>query len=179
MSEHEFTLIVSGVDPAAGEFEERFFEAGCDDATLMLHRGAVAVCFIREDEDFVHAVISAYQDVSKAGAIVERLEPDFLVSQTEIAARAKLTRAAVSNYASGDRGTGFPAPKARITTKSPLWDWVDVSGWLYRNNLLKMQDVVDARITRALNLALQHDSKRDEGRLSELLSATAREPVAA
>ena len=171
MSEYEFSVIVSGVNPADEDFEDRFFEAGCDDATLMLLQGAVAVCFIREAEDFVDAILSACRDIARAGAKIERLEPDYLVSQAEIASRAKLTRSAISNYVSGARGTGFPHPYARVTTASPLWDWVDVSGWLHKQNAIPLQVVIDARITRAMNLALdgRHDAQLELGQLEAIL----------
>lgn len=175
MREYEFSLVVSGADPSEDGFEDRFFEAGCDDATLMLFQGAVAVCFTRQAEDFVQAILSACDDIARAGARVERLEPDFLVSQAEIAARANLTRSAISNYVSGARGAGFPCPHARVTTASPLWDWVDVSAWLHRQNALPLQTVIDARITRAMNLALEGDdsARPDSARLEAILAGAA------
>ena len=155
MSEHEFTFLVSGVDPHADDFADRFFEAGCDDATLMLTRGLIAVCFAREADNYTHAVISAYGDVLKTGAFVERFEPDFLVSKSEIAKRANLTRAAVRLYTSGERGTGFPRPYARITSANPLWDWVEVADWLHKKSHLSAEAVVNARVSRAVNFFVQ------------------------
>ena len=180
MTEHNFAFIVSGVDPHADDFADRFFEAGCSDATLMLVQGLVAVCFSREADDFAHAVISAYGDVSKTGAVVERFEPDFLVSKAEIAKRANLTPAAISNYVSGSRGQDFPAPKARITSASPLWDWVEVSGWLHRNGALPVEAVVQARISRAINIAVQYGvrvTRATDQQLVSLMKNAAQEPV--
>jgi hypothetical protein len=171
MREYEFSIIVSGADPADEHFEDRFFDAGCDDATLMLFQGAVAVCFIREADDFVRAILSACRDIARAGATIERLEPDFLVSQAEIAARANLTRSAISNYVSGARGSDFPRPHARVTTASPLWDWVDVASWLYRQDAVSLEAVIEARVTRAMNLALESGSsaRPSLGRLEAIL----------
>ena len=173
MTEFEFAFIVSGVDTSDDAFADRFFEAGCDDATLMLVNGLVAVCFVRAAENFSHGVVSAYADIMKTGAVIERFEPDFLVNRTEIARRAKLTKAAISNYVSGERGANFPAPHARITSASPLWDWVEVSAWMHRHGLLDAEEVVSARIARAVNWAVQdlaktaHDTDRNLAKILE------------
>ncbi|MEA2889050.1 MAG: hypothetical protein QOD11_3410 [Bradyrhizobium sp.] len=38
MKTFEFSIIASGLDPEAEDFADRFFNAGCDDATLSSHR---------------------------------------------------------------------------------------------------------------------------------------------
>jgi hypothetical protein len=180
MSEHNFAFIVSGVDAHADDFADRFYEAGCDDATLMLVNSLVAVCFAREAENYTHAVVSAYHNVLSTGAKVERFEPDFLVSKAEIAKRANLTRAAVTNYVNGERGMDFPAPHARITSASPLWDWVEVSGWLHKNDLLPVEEVVNARISRTINWVVQNIGRvvpDTEKNFARLLEGVAKEPL--
>ncbi|MCF8471009.1 MAG: hypothetical protein K9G30_09515 [Parvibaculum sp.] len=157
MRSYEFTFIASGIDPESHDLEDRFFEAGCDDATLAFMKGLLAITFEREAEGYVHAVVSAFRDVLRAGATVERFEPDFLVSAAEIAQRSTLTRAAISNYTRGLRGD-FPSPIARIMSESPLWDWVDVSSWLFKKGLIGREAVVDARIGRTLNFVVQSKS---------------------
>lgn len=180
MSEHDFAFIVSGVDVTDEAFADRFYEAGCSDATLMLVNGLLAVCFAREAENFSHAVLSGYADIAKTGSKIERFEPDFLVSRTEIAKRAGLSKAAISNYANGERGANFPAPHARITSSNPLWDWVDVSVWLHQNGLLSVEEVVNARISRAVNWAVQnldktvHDTDKN---LVKIMEGVAKEPL--
>lgn len=159
MSEFEFSFLVSGIDPHADDFADRFFEAGCDDATLMLTHGLVAVCFTREADNYAQAVLSAYRDILKTGATIERFEPDFLVSRSEISKRANLSKAAISLYVSGERGSGFPPPCARITSSNPLWDWVEVSAWLYRHGQLSREVVVNARISRVVNWFVQSGEK--------------------
>lgn len=177
MTEHNFAFIVSGVDANSDDFEDRFFEAGCSDATLMLTRGLVAVCFAREAEDYIHGVISAYEDVLKTGAHINRFEPDFLVSQIEIAKRAKLSRAAINLYVSGERGNNFPSPRARITSSSPLWDWVDVSAWLHHHDVLPVEDVIHARISRVINMTVQGVQRDSDKNLVHLMRDVAQEPI--
>ncbi|MBU4530931.1 MAG: hypothetical protein KUA43_05215 [Hoeflea sp.] len=150
MTEYSFTFLVGGIDPQAENFEDVFFEAGCDDATIALMHRMVAVCFDREAESFADAVVSAYADLLKAGVQVLKFEPDTLVSQADIARRAGLTRAAVTNYVNGDRGTGFPVPTARIMTSSPLWTWLTVAGWLQEHGQLDATGVEQARAEQAL-----------------------------
>jgi transcriptional regulator with XRE-family HTH domain len=154
MNTYEFTIIATGLDPYAANFADRFFEAGCDDATISFQKGAIILDFDREARTFGHALTSAIADVEKAGADVVHVEPDHLVSLSDIAVRAGITRAAASNWAKGERGKNSPAPVARVTTDSPLWDWVDVSRWLHRQGRLPIEDVLRARFVRGVNLSI-------------------------
>lgn len=141
-------------DLASVPFEiaaERLYDAGCDDATVSLQKGLLAVEFSREAKSFGHALRTAVSDVESAGFKVLQIEPGDLVTISDVAARAGLTRAAVSLYANGERGRAFPPPVARITTDSPLWDWVEVSRWLKRRGLVDRGAVVEGRLVRAFN----------------------------
>src|SRR6266851_551606 len=110
METFEFTIIASGIDPEAENFEDAFIEAGCDDATIAFQRGMLILDFARESKSFIHALVSAVRDVGNAGARIERIEPDPLVSLTDIAKRTGLSKAAISHYALGHRAVGFPSP---------------------------------------------------------------------
>src|SRR4051812_46724840 len=116
MRTHNFTIIASGMDTSSDEYAERLYEAGCDDATIAVQKGLLVIEFDREARTFSSAVVSAIGDVRKAGATIERVEPDYLVSAAEIAKRSGVGRAAVSLYAKGERGKDFPSPVARVTT---------------------------------------------------------------
>ena len=155
MKTHEFAIIASGLDPEADDFEDRFFEAGCDDATISFQKGVIVLEFAREARSFSHAMISAISDVQKAGAKVERFEPDYLVSLSDIAARSGLSRAAISLYCQGKRASGFPAPVARVMSESPLWDWVDVSRWMHKQSRVSQEVVLQARMVREANILTQ------------------------
>ena len=69
---HEFTIVALGLDPEAEDFEDRFYEAGCDDATISYQKGAIILEFAREAPTVAKALMSAFADVQKAGAKVER-----------------------------------------------------------------------------------------------------------
>jgi Asp-tRNA(Asn)/Glu-tRNA(Gln) amidotransferase A subunit family amidase len=154
MRKFSFTIIASGLDHQADDFEDRFFEAGCDDATITIQKGAIILEFDREAKNLSHALASAMRDVEKAGARVEHVEPDHLVNLSDIAVRAGVTRAAASLYATGQRGSDFPSPVARVTTDSALWDWEEVARWLYRHRRLSMDDLLRARLVRAANVEI-------------------------
>ena len=157
MKKYNFTIIASGIDAdLSSETLNRVFDAGCDDATISAQKGLIVFDFDREGRNFISALFSAITDVKRAGAHVERVEPDHLVSASEIAKRCGVGRAAVSLYAAGARADGFPKPVARVTTESPLWDWVEVSSWLHRRNRLHLEAAVQARLVREVNASLNH-----------------------
>ncbi|MBA4010764.1 MAG: hypothetical protein C0481_02755 [Phenylobacterium sp.] len=178
MRKFELTIIASGLDPEADDFEDRLYEAGCDDATVSVQKGLIILEFTRDERNFVHALVSAIENVRAAGAAVERIEPDHLVSLSDIARRAGLSRAAVSLYVKGERASDFPAPVARVTTDSPLWDWVDVSRWMYRHEKLDLEAVLTAKTVREANMVVlnrnvepAHFAKHLEDRAAELEAA--------
>jgi transcriptional regulator with XRE-family HTH domain len=162
MKTFEFTVIASGLDPQADDFEDRFFAAGCDDATISFQKGAIILDFARDASSFADAVRSALLNVVQAGARPVHIEPDYLVSLSDIAERAGLSKAAISLYAKGERGQDFPAPIARVTTESPLWDWVEVADWMHRHDKLPGQTLADAKVVRAANLAVQSAAEPDK-----------------
>lgn len=154
MTEYEFSIVASGLDPEADDFPDRLFEAGCDDATVAYARGAFIISFRREAASLQDAVTSAVEALKVAGATIDRIEPDSFVSLSEIAKRAGLTRAALTNYAHGLRGEGFPRPVARVTTESPLYDWPSVAQWLSTRGKLSREAVDDAVLIKAFNTDL-------------------------
>jgi hypothetical protein len=171
MKTHEFSIIASGLNPAADDFETRFYDAGCDDATISFQKGHIIADFAREAESLEDAIASAVDAVFAAGAKVDRVEPDPLVSLTDMATRAGLTRASLSHYSAGKRGSHFPAPIARVTSESPLWDWATVARWMYENEKLGKEAAIDAEIVRQANVAICNG----ESHLSETLKRAAKE----
>ena len=153
-STFEFAIIATGLDATADDFEARFYEAGCDDATIAFQKGVIIIDFARAAGSIGQAIASAVRDVRKAGAVVARIEPDSLVSLSDIAARAGLSRAATSNYAAALRGKDFPAPVARVLSDSPLWQWTAVARWLYLKGKVSSEVVVEACAIEAANRAL-------------------------
>lgn len=154
MKVFEFSIVASGLDPTADDFELRFYDAGCDDATVSFQRGHIILDFARRALSADAAISSAVNNVRSAGATVDRIEPDPLVSLSEIATRAGLTRAAISQYASGQRSTDFPPPVAKVTSHNPLWKWSAVASWLFARHKLEGQAVDEAAAVAKANLEI-------------------------
>jgi hypothetical protein len=154
MKMHEFCIIASGLDPEADDFETRFFDTGCDDATVSFQKGHIIVDFTREAGSLEDAIASAIEAVSRAGAKVLRVEPDPLVSLSDMAARAGMSRAAMSHYFKGTRAQDFPAPVAKVTSESPLWDWATVARWMFKNKKLGREAAIEAEIVKQANEAI-------------------------
>jgi hypothetical protein len=76
MKKYEFSIIASGLDPKADDFEILFFNAGCNDATVSFQKGHIIVDFAREADSIDDAISSAVACMKKAGAQVDRIEPD-------------------------------------------------------------------------------------------------------
>ncbi|MFL6768244.1 MAG: helix-turn-helix transcriptional regulator [Sphingomicrobium sp.] len=162
MKKFEFAIIASGLDHEAENFEDLFYEAGCADATLSFQKGVIIVEFNRRAVSFSQAVISACQNILDAGAKIERIEPDHLVSLSEISDRCALTKQAISLYGNAKRGSEFPNPVAKITSKHPLYDWSEVAEWLYNNGKLPLDELVQARIVKEANVYLESSELPDD-----------------
>ena len=80
MKTFEFSIIASGLDPTAEDFEQRFYDAGCDDAAIAFQKGHIIVDFTREAKSVSEAIITAVRNVRATGARVVRVEPAPLVS---------------------------------------------------------------------------------------------------
>ena len=66
MKMHEFCIIASGLDPEAEDFEARFVNAGCDDATVSFQKGHIIVDFTRKAKSPGDAIASAIEAVQNA-----------------------------------------------------------------------------------------------------------------
>ena len=101
------------------------------------------------------ALTSAMAQVIQAGAVIDRIEPDPLVSLADIAHRTGMTRAAMTQYAKGQRGKNFPAPLVKVTSDSPLWDWAEVASWLAAKQKIGRDEVAQAKLVKAANRAIE------------------------
>lgn len=160
MTEYEFTIVATGLSLDDDDWQERFLDAGCDDALVAIQRGLFVLRFDREAASFAEAIKSAIRDVEAAGAKVRRVEPDPLVSASDIAERSGLSRQLVSLYANGSRGNDFPCPNACATTAKPLWKWCHVARWLADNgkldaNAVEQAEVIDQINDRIAGLAIE------------------------
>ena len=70
---YAFAIFVAGLD-LDGSYEDRLYEAGCGDATVVVRDGAMHLDFEREGVSFSAAVGSAMHDVERAGGRVLKVE---------------------------------------------------------------------------------------------------------
>lgn len=176
--EYEFTLILSGVKELTSEVLDALYEVGCDDALVGMRDGVAFADFSRTADSLREALLSAIRDVEAAGigARVEHIEPDELVTMSEIARRLRITREAVRKRVAGLRGPGsFPSPAGSLTSRSPLWRWSDVVRWHGQN--MEGADVVylteDIATTNAALELLRRVPHKEAVRLLQSLRTTA------
>lgn len=152
MPEYEFTLVIHGaLDEAA---VDALFEAGCDDATVGEVDGVGYTDFVRGAASFGEALRSAIEQVeSVPGLTVARVEPDDLVTLSEIAQRLGRSRESVRLLAAGERGLGdFPPPVSHLKARTRLWRWSEVAAWAKRHD--QPIDLGAATAIAAINAAL-------------------------
>lgn len=154
MKTNYFVVVAEGLDPDADETYNAFYEAGCSDASISWSDGTFTLNFHRQAERFDDALVSAYRDVTKAGATVTRFEPDTLVTLDEIVERSGLALSRIDELRGLDENAEFPAPSVRVTTDEPLWDWSNVAMWLQQRQLVSREVAIEARILWEANTTL-------------------------
>ena len=159
MREHQFTLIVDGVDLQDEAPFEALFEAGCDDATVGRVGPVQYLDFDRSAKSLADAVFSATEAIESAGvgARVIHLEPDDLVTMSEIAERTGRTRESVRMLIGGARGPGgFPAPATHFRSRQPMWRWQEVVAWFAEalGEAQKVGPAANAEFITAFNAGL-------------------------
>jgi transcriptional regulator with XRE-family HTH domain len=169
-AEHDFALVIDGVDDLSETVMDALFEAGCDDATFTIRHGRLYGEFSRSARSLKDAILSAIKDVRQAnvGAVVLRVDNCELVTQAEIARRIGRSRQMILQYINGNRGPGgFPAPECHLAEGAPLWAWCAVSSWLAKNDIIRPEAKWDATVVAAINATL--DVHRQHAEHPELL----------
>ena len=153
---HGFTLVIGGEAELTPTLLDRLFEAGCDDATFGGRDGYVYGDFDRDAPTFAEAVSSAIEQVESTGLRVMRVEPEELVSASEIAARTQRSREGVRLLIEGKRGPGgFPSPLGWLDAKTRVWRWSDVRRWFVTQLNAQLGEAGDAALIAAVNSALE------------------------
>lgn len=160
MAEHEYTLVVEG-DLSEEDNARALFEAGCDDATFGVVDGMGYGEFARDAASLSDAVLeSIHQVESVPGLRVLRVEPDDLVTMSDIAERLDRSRESIRLLVAGRRGPGgFPSPVSHGMQRNRLWRWTDVALWL---DELEPEEIEAARFIAALNASLEFRRQRHE-----------------
>ena len=131
---YRFTLNLAGATPATEDFEDKLFEAGCDDAPVCFYGNNPYLEFSREAESAHAAITSAMTSVHAAGYQVVSIEEAGLVTLTGAAHHANTSKQALNHYAKGTRGPGgFPAPCYGLQSGTPLYRWSAIAAWLVQH----------------------------------------------
>lgn len=137
---YSFTLILMGPSPLEEANLNALFDAACDDATFGQRDGVYFADFDRVARSFSKALASAINDVESAvaGLRVVRVEPEELVTASEIAARLHRTRESIRLLFESQRGAGdFPRPVAWLENGTRLWYWHDIFAWAAQRSEFK------------------------------------------
>ena len=163
MQEHDFTLLLDGLQSITPELEEAIFKAGCDDATLSLRFGRLFLTFSRTASSLREAIVSAVLAINGCGFGLRVLRVDVcnLVTQSEIARKIGRSRQLVHQYMIGVRGPGgFPPPACNITENAPLWYWCEVAYWLWSNDMISQDVLQEAQEVAVVNSVLDLEHQR-------------------
>lgn len=133
-----FSIVIRDARADNEALEDRLFAAGCDDALLCFYNKIPYLEFDREGENAKAAIQSALQDIRNAGFQDLVVQESGYATLSEMAQRAGLTRAALSNYATGKRDSAenFPAPVYGVGSGSALYAWNEVATWLHQRGQL-------------------------------------------
>ena len=142
---YHFTIVIRDAADSTN-IEDRLYEAGCDDALVCWRDRILYLEFDREAADAKTAVHSAFADIHRAGFHDLILQESGIATLAEIATRAGLTRAALSNYAKGKRGKAFPLPMYGVTGSTALYSWPEVAAWLYQHGQLAQTQLDVTRV---------------------------------
>jgi hypothetical protein len=157
-SEHDFTLVLTGIADLTSEVENALLGAGCDDGTIAMRSGRPFITFSRRAPSMKDAILSAIENVRNAGIGADVLRVDYcnLVTQADIARKIGRSRQLVHQYMTGVRGPGsFPSPACELTDDVPLWYWCEVAYWLCQNNMVKADVLRDAEEVEIINNVLE------------------------
>jgi len=123
--------------------EEAFYTADLTELTLMSRNGVFYAVTSwnpsSEDATALNALVRKITDAHPSIRI-QSVEPSNMVTSAEIARRLNRSRQSVQLWISGARGSGnFPVPVAGMTSKTLIWNWIEVLNWIKSENLQSVE----------------------------------------
>ena len=157
MNEYDFVLHFKLADYKADPsiYEDRLFEAGCDDALLGIgQRGYIDTNFIRTSSDVIEAVYSAIENVKSVipDSELYYISPD-VVGIPEIATIMKCSRQNILKLKNTHTDT-FPFP-INSDSKSLNWHLAEVLKW-YRSR----GTTIDTALLEVAEFAMQFNLEK-------------------
>ena len=152
MNNYHFTVVVRDAGSDLSELEDKFFEAGCNDALLCSYNDTIYLEFDREAETAEIAIQSALDEIRSLGYADLVVEEKGFSTLAEMAERAGMSRQALSLFAQNKRGDGnFPKPMYGLASKSTMYSWPEVATWLFKQGKLKKTQYEVANASIRLN----------------------------
>lgn len=140
MTTYHVTLTIAGDHTESADFEDKLFEAGCDDATICYNGKTAYIEFDRESDTAHQAVATAIDNIESAGYKVAHSDQAGYVTLSAVAYLSGTPIKTIRAYANGDRGkrlnSEFPAPHFGLSSGSVVYYWPEVAEWLVNNNKL-------------------------------------------
>lgn len=137
MNNYHFTVVVRDARSDLSVLEDKFFEAGCDDALVCSYNDTIYLEFDREAENAEQAIHSALDNIRSLGFHDLIVEEQGYSTLAVMAERAGMTRQALSLYAKNKRGDGnFPRPMYGHASRSAMYFWPEVATWLFNQGKL-------------------------------------------
>lgn len=174
MNDYNFTLVLAAdARLEDGTAIEALGREGATDSTVSRADGTWTAEFIRSADSFPDALKRAIRAVRQAGLAVRRVEPDDLVTMSELADRLGRSIESVRLLTTGQRGDGsFPNPMVRTTSRGHLWSWAQVARWDHRpaNEVERAEWIAGINARIHLNL---FDSEADQAMLAQLADVLA------
>lgn len=171
MPTYEFTVALDRA-PEAQDFD-LIFEAGLDDSTPEIREGRGVLNIARDADTLSTAIVSAVENVERAGFRVVGIDTEDLVSLKTIARRLDRTYESVRLLASGKRGAGaFPAPLSGDGWA--LYSWAGVSAWFSSKYGAAVSVSEDERVIAAADHLLRARTLLSAPMMEGLAALTAR-----
>lgn len=186
MSRHVFTILFQ--IPGAANLDD-YARRGYADRHLQDfllggpdERGTFDADFDRRAASFTAAVLGAIADLRRVfpEGRLQRVDPDDLVTLSDIASRVGRTHESVRLLAAGKRGPGtFPVAAGKLRAKTTVWRWHEVVNWFEEDLGVEVAGGENAAFLAGLNdiLSLRRvapqavDSVATARALAELLPA--------
>ena len=157
MNEYDFTLHFKLADYKADPsvYEDKLFEAGCDDALLGIgQKGYIGLDFIRTADNVIEAIYSAIENVKSAIPESELyyISPD-IVSIPEIATIMQCSRQNILKLKNAHLDT-FPLP---INSDGNILNWhlAEVIKWYQ-----KRENIIDIALLEVAEFAMQFNLEK-------------------
>jgi predicted DNA-binding transcriptional regulator AlpA len=172
MESYEFTLrfALPSSETDSSDYEDRLFEAGCDDALLGIgHPGRISLDFIREARDAKTAILGAIADVRSAipEAVLIEATPD-LVGITDVAKLVGSSRQNIRQLMMACK-TATPSP---VHEGNPsIWHLADILAWLRDDKGYSIPECLFEVAQVGLQVNLAAEDRRADGREQDEIRA--------